>query len=473
MVQKYPYYLGGEAVHGEEELEVEDKFHRRPFAAVSRAREAAFEKAIQLALGAKSELAKISSYQKRRILEQVRAGIEERREDLVRLLVQEVGKPLRDSRSEVDRLLDTFRIGAEEVSRLGGEVLPLDSVQRGEGYIGFWKRFPRGVCAFITPFNFPLNLAAHKIVPALVAGCPFILKPAPTTPVSSLVLGEILSKAGLPKGGFSILPAYPEDARLLIEDDRISLLSFTGSQIGWKLKEKAGRKRVLLELGGNAAVVVDETVEDLEGCANRLVRGIFYQSGQVCISVQRVLIHKKIYGELRDKLVEKTAKLKVGDPSLEETDLGPMISFKEAERVHNWIKEAVRCGGKLLIGGERNGAFLEPTLLENVREDLPLWCEEAFGPVASLQAFEDFSEALAKINASQYGLQAGVFTQNLNRAFQAWEELDVGGVMINEVPAFRVDPMPYGGTKRSGLGREGIRWAVEEMTEIRLLVMRK
>jgi aldehyde dehydrogenase (NAD+) len=337
-----------------------------------------------------------------------------------------------------------------------------------------WKRVPIGPCSLISPFNFPLNLAAHKIAPAIAAGCTWVMKPASRTPIGALIMGEVLAETDLPPGVFSILPAHRDGADLFTEDDRLKLLSFTGSpQVGWELKAKAGRKKVVLELGGNAACLVDADQKDrLDHVVERLVFGAFYQSGQSCISVQRILIHADIYDTVRDKLVAAVKALKMGDPRLEDTFIGPMISEGEAKRLDGWVRNAVKAGATLLCGGQREGAMLQATLLENVPQTTEINCEEAFGPVAALYRFDDFDAALEQINASKFGLQAGLFTTNINKAMRAWDHLDVGGVVINDVPSWRVDNMPYGGVKDSGLGREGVRYAIEDMTEIRLLVIR-
>ena len=334
------------------------------------------------------------------------------------------------------------------------------------------KRVPIGPCAFISPFNFPLNLAAHKIAPAIAAGCPFVLKPASRTPVGALLIAEVLAETELPRGAFSILPCRRDDADLLTTDDRLKLLSFTGSpDVGWQLKANAGKKRVVLELGGNAACIVDKDA-DLDDAVDRLITGAFYQSGQSCISVQRIIAHESIYAHLRDALVAKTKALKMGDPKKEETFIGPVISENEGRRLKTWIDRAVEAGGKRLCGGGCNGAMVEATLLENVPPDQPLCSQEAFGPVAVLSRFQHFEDAIRQVNDSLFGLQAGVFTNDLNQAMRAWDELIVGGVVINDVPSWRVDNMPYGGVKDSGLGREGIRYAIQDMTEQRLLVIR-
>jgi acyl-CoA reductase-like NAD-dependent aldehyde dehydrogenase len=331
---------------------------------------------------------------------------------------------------------------------------------------------PIGPCSFISPFNFPLNLAAHKIAPAIAAGCPFVLKPASLTPLGALLIGEVLSETDLPAGAFSILPCPRNAADLFTTDDRLKLLSFTGSpEVGWELKRKAGKKKVVLELGGNAAVVVDADA-DLEDAVARVVFGAFYQSGQSCIGVQRILVHETVYESFKSKLVAATRELVCGDPKNEQTFVGPMISEREAIRLEEWIQAAVQAGGTLLCGGGRTGSVVEPSLLEDVPPGEKLVCEEAFGPVAVLSPFRDFGDALREVNRSRFGLQAGVFTRDLYKAMRAWNELEVGGVVIGDVPSWRVDHMPYGGVKESGLGREGIRFAIEDMTEIRMLVIR-
>ena len=331
---------------------------------------------------------------------------------------------------------------------------------------------PVGPCSFISPFNFPLNLAAHKIAPAIASGCPFVLKPASRTPIGVFLIGEVLAETDLPKGAFSILPCHRDGADLFTTDERLKLLSFTGSpDVGWKLKAKAGKKKVVLELGGNAACIVDEDA-DVEDAVERLIVGAFYQSGQSCIGVQRILVHEQIYDGLQSMFVERTKQLVAGNPKNDNTFIGPMISESEAERLESWINEAVSAGGRLLCGGKREGAMLEATLLENVAKDQRICTQEAFGPVAVLSSFTSFDDALREVNDSVFGLQAGVFTRDLYKTQQAWDELEVGGVVIGDVPSWRVDNMPYGGVKDSGLGREGIRYAINDMTEIRLLVIR-
>jgi acyl-CoA reductase-like NAD-dependent aldehyde dehydrogenase len=348
----------------------------------------------------------------------------------------------------------------------------LDISPRARTYQGMWKRVPIGPCSFISPFNFPLNLAAHKIAPAIAVGCPFVMKPASRTPLGALIIGEVLAETDLPKGAFSILPAARQGADLFTTDDRLKLLSFTGSpDVGWDLKARAGKKKVVLELGGNAAVIIDHDA-DLDDAVARVIFGAFYQSGQSCIGVQRIIVHAEIYDAFKERLVAKAKTLVAGDPHDEKVFIGPMIDEKEARRLDGWIQEATAAGARLLCGGKRVGAMLEATLLEDVPRDTRLYREEAFGPVASLSRFTDFQAALDEVNDSKFGLQAGVFTRDLYKMLQAWDHLEVGGVVIGDVPSYRVDNMPYGGVKDSGLGREGVRFAMEDMTEIRNLVIR-
>ena len=469
---RYPYYLANRPVSANADLPVSDKFTGEVVTRVALANDAAVDEGIAHAVRAVEPMKALASYERRDIITHCVARFIERKGELAEALCIEAGKPIRDSRGEVERLIDTFRVAAEESTRMVGEVLPLDISPRARGYRGMWKRVPIGVCSFITPFNFPLNLVAHKVAPALAAGCPFVLKPASATPVGALIIGEVLAETALPAGAFSILPVRGENAARFAEDPRIKLLSFTGSpSVGWGLKQRAGKKRVLLELGGNAAVIVDADT-DLDDAVSRIVTGAFYQSGQSCISVQRVMVHKSIYDSFKTRLVAATAKLVAGNPRREETFIGPMISEEEAARLDTWIRAAVNRGAKILVGGRRQGAMLEATLLENVPKDADVCAKEAFGPIAVLSPFEDFDAALDQVNDSVYGLQAGVFTRDLYRAQRAWDRLEVGGVIIGDVPSWRVDHMPYGGVKDSGQGREGVRFAMEEMTEPRLLVLR-
>ena len=469
----YPYWLANEPAEPNHDLEVRDKYSGEVATRVAMADAAAIAAAIAAAVEAAEPMRRLAAYERQAVLDHCVRRFQERADELAMSLCIEAGKPIKDSRGEVARLIDTFRIAAEEAPRIYGEVLPMDVTPRARAYTGMWKRVPIGPCSFISPFNFPLNLAAHKMAPALAVGCPFVLKPASLTPVGALLIGEILAETELPRGAFSILPCRRDGAEQYTTDDRLQLLSFTGSpEVGWDLKARAGKKKVVLELGGNAAVVVDETGNDLADAVERIVFGAFYQSGQSCIGVQRILAHEAVYDDLRDRLVAATRQLVMGDPKDERTFIGPMISESEAKRLHGWIESAVARGAKLLCGGARQGAMLEATLLEDVPPSEEVVCKEAFGPVAVLSRFRDFDGALAQVNDSVFGLQAGVFTRDLYRAQHAWDTLEVGGVLIGDVPSFRVDHMPYGGVKESGLGREGVRFAIEEMTEIRLLVVR-
>jgi len=468
----YPYYLANEAVFANRDLDVTDKYSGEVATRVAMADAATIDQAIEAADKASEAMAKLAPYERQEILYHCVKRFQERYDELAEALCIEAGKPIKDARGEVTRLIDTFRVAAEEAVRIEGEVLNLEISARAKGYRGMVKRVPIGPCSFISPFNFPLNLAAHKVAPAIAAGCPFVLKPASRTPIGAIIIGEVLAETNLPKGAFSILPCHRDGADLFTTDERFKLLSFTGSpDVGWDLKARAGKKPVILELGGNAAVVVDEDA-DLNDAVERIVFGAFYQSGQSCIGVQRIMIHDKIYDDLKARLVEKTASLKMGDPKDEDTFIGPVISVGEATRLENWINEAVEAGANLLVGGQRDGAMLQATLLEDAPAGTNIVEEEAFGPVAVISRFSDFDEALQSINASKFGLQAGIFTRDLYKAQKAWDVLEVGGVVIGDVPSWRVDNMPYGGVKDSGLGREGIRWAINDMTEERLLVIR-
>lgn len=472
LAESYPYYVANEPRSPNQDLPVTDKYSGDVFTRVALADAEAIDEAIGWAVKAAEPMRKLASYERQAVLDHCILRFRERFEELAHSLCLEAGKPIRDARGEVTRLIDTFRIASEESTRIYGELMPLDISARARGYTGMWKRVPIGPCSFISPFNFPLNLVAHKVAAAIAVGCPFVLKPASYTPVGALLIGEILAETDLPKGTFSVLPCSRAGADSFTTDERLKLLSFTGSpEVGWDLKARAGKKKVVLELGGNAAVVVDKDA-DLDDVVQRILIGAFYQSGQSCISVQRIMIHEQIYEALRDRLVQATSKLVMGDPKQESTFLGPIITVKEAERLESWIASARARGARVLCGGGRRSNLLEATLLEGVPKDEPLVCKEAFGPVAVLSSFKDLDEAYREVNDSAYGLQAGVFTRDIFRVQQAWDELQVGGVVINDIPSWRVDHMPYGGVKESGLGREGVKFAMEDMTEIRLLVLR-
>ncbi|MFC5569475.1 aldehyde dehydrogenase family protein [Lysobacter yangpyeongensis] len=473
LARRYPYYLANQPVDGKQELDVLDKYTGKRATRVALADAAAVRKAIVAAHRAREAMAAFPPDARRDVLEHCVRRFGERAEELAQALCIEAGKPIRDARGEVTRLIDTFRIAAGEATRSPGELLELQISQRARGYRGMVKRVPIGVCSFITPFNFPLNLVAHKVAPAIAAGCPFVLKPADKTPIGALIIAEVLAETDLPKGAFSVVVCSTDDAAALVEDERIALLSFTGGLVGWDLKARAGRKKVTLELGGNAACIVDaDPGAPLDHVVERLVFGAYYQSGQSCISVQRIYAHADIYEKLRRKLKAAVAKLRMGDPHDEKTFIGPMVNEEAAQRVESWIAAARKGGAKLLAGGARNRNMLPAALLEKVPHDADLYRREAFGPVAMIEPFDDFDDALDRANDSDFGLQAGVFTGNLDHALRAWDRLEVGGVIVGDVPSFRVDSMPYGGVKHSGLGREGLRYAIEDMTEPRLLVIR-
>ncbi|MHC6647239.1 aldehyde dehydrogenase family protein [Alteromonas sp. HB246098] len=470
--ESYPYYLASEPEYANTDLEVTNKYTGEVATKVAMAGADTIDKAIAAAEKAQPAMAAMAPFERQAVLEHCVKRFTERADELAQALCIEAGKPIKDAKGEVTRLIDTFKIAAEESVRINGETVNLEISARAKGYQGMTKKVPIGPCSFISPFNFPLNLAAHKVAPAIAAGCTFVLKPASRTPIGALIIGEVLAETELPKGAFSILPCSRDGADLFTTDERLKLLSFTGSpDVGWALKAKAGKKPVVLELGGNAACVIDEDA-DIEDAIDRVIVGAYYQSGQSCISVQRLLVHSKIYDEFKSRYVEKVKALVSGDPSNEDTFIGPMISEGEAERLHGWITEAKEKGATILCGGTREGAMLEATVMENVPKDCDASAEEAFGPLSILVPFDSYDDALKEVNNSRYGLQAGVFTRDIYKAHKAWDELEVGGVVIGDVPSWRVDNMPYGGVKDSGLGREGIRYAIEDMSETRLMVIR-
>ncbi len=469
----YPYFLANRPAQPNTDLEVTNKYTGEVATRVALADERAIDKAIAAAVKAFEVFKSWPPFKRKAVLAHVVEQMKLRTEELAIAVSIEAGKPLKDSRGEVTRAIETFTIAMEESVRMHGQLQNLEISERAAGYQSMWKRVPIGPCSFITPWNFPINLVAHKIAPALAVGCTFVLKPASRTPIGALILGEILAETDLPPGTFSILPCTRDGAKLFTTDERLKLLSFTGSpEVGWDLKSRAGKKKVVLELGGNAACIVDRDA-NIDFAVQRLVHGSFYQSGQSCISVQRILAHRDIYDELRDKLKKAAKQLKTGDPLDEETFLGPLITEDDAKRIEQWVNEAVKRGATILTGGKRDGAFYDATIVENVPHDAKISCMEAFGPVVTLEPFDEFDEALRIANESKYGLQAGVFTRDLNHAFRAFDALEVGGVIINDVPSMRVDSMPYGGVKDSGFGREGVPFAMEEMTEIRLMVLNR
>jgi glyceraldehyde-3-phosphate dehydrogenase (NADP+) len=473
MAREHPFLLAGEWQRSDRPLEVRSPYSSEVVGVTFVPTEQQVEEAIQRAVGAFEETRRLSSEERARILIRVRDGLAARQEDFVRTIVLEAGKPWKDAAAETDRALHNLEVAAEEAKRIGGEIMPLDLRQHSRDRIGLLRRYPIGPIAAITPFNFPLNLPLHKLGPAIAAGNTIVLKPAAKTPLTALALAEVMAEADMPPGMVSVLPipaALAEET--LVKDDRFKMLTFTGSaEVGWRLKGIAGKKRVTLELGGNAAVIIDENA-DTELAVKRIAQGGYTYAGQSCISVQRVYVHESAYAAVSRGLVAAVRALKVGDPMNPDTDVGPMIEETAVERTRVWIEEAVAEGAKMLTGGEADGPFFQPTVLEDVPPATKVCRGEVFAPVVALFPFSDFEEAVAAANDSPYGLQAGVFTPSLAHAFYAFDELEVGGVIIDDVPTYRTDPMPYGGVKDSGMGREGPRFAIEEMTELRLMVLR-
>ncbi|SPL71147.1 aldehyde dehydrogenase family protein [Acinetobacter stercoris] len=472
---EFPLYVANKPAKTGQWLEIHDKYTGQLYAKVALADDKTLEKAISSALKAEQDMAALKPFQKQKILLHCVKRFNEMRDELVELLIIEGGKPKLAAKAEVERLINTFQTAADAVTQIDdGRLIPLAITPAAGGFRGFVQHVPIGAVSLISPFNFPLNLTAHKIAPAIAAGCPFVLKPASLTPISALKIAQVLSETDLPKGAFSILPCQREHADILVTDERFKLLSFTGSDaVGWDMKNRAGKKKVTLELGGNAAVLVEPDTELSDAFFDRIVGGAYNQAGQVCISVQRILVHADIYTEFKKKLLSKVKKIKADDPNLDTTLVGPMIKEAEAVRLKKWLDKAEKKGAKILNGGGLKGVMFEPTLLENVDDKLEIYQNEAFGPVAIIEKYKDFEKGIARINDSRYGLQAGIYTQNLNKMLYAWDHLQVGGVIINDIPTFRVDNMPYGGIKDSGIGREGIQSAIRDMQEERLLAIKQ
>jgi glyceraldehyde-3-phosphate dehydrogenase (NADP+) len=463
--------LNGEWKKTADRMEVRSPYDGKAVGETCRAGAAEMEEAIRASERAFERTARLPTYERAGILERAAEGIRRRREEFALSIAREAGKPLKTARVETDRAVLTFTDAAEEVKRLHGEWLPLDRIEASRGRWGLVRRFPLGPIAAISPFNFPLNLVAHKLAPALGAGNSVVLKPASQTPLTALRLAAVLVEAGVPSGALNVLPCSPAVAEPLCTDDRFKLLTFTGSPaVGWDLKRKSGKKRITLELGGNAGCIVHRDA-DLKYAAERCAFGGFSYAGQSCISVQRILVQKPVYDRFLEEFLPRVESLKVGDPLDEATDVGPMISEKEAQRVEEWVAEARKQGAKVLLGGERRGSVVPPVVLSEVRREMRVSCLEVFAPLVTVSPYEEFDEALRVVNDSAYGLQAGLFTRDASLIFKAYEALEVGGLVVGDVPTFRIDPMPYGGVKDSGLGREGARYALEEMTERKLLVV--
>ncbi len=465
-----PIYLAGEFVTTGTPLEIRNPASGELVATTFQAGPTELDRATQAAVEAFAQTRGLASFERRDILTHVADRIFQEADELAELLTHESGKPIKDARGEIARGALTFRTAAEEALRINGEWMPLDWNAASRGRSGLVRRYPIGPVAGISPFNFPLNLAAHKVAPAIAAGCSVVLKPPSKDPLVMLRVAQYLDETSLPKGAVSILPMDRPTGDAMVRDDRFKLLSFTGSpSVGWKMKADAGRKKVVLELGGNAGAIVDETA-NLDWAVSRLVYGSFAYSGQVCISVQRIYVVESIYADFERRFIEKVAVVKQGDPLDPTTDLGPMVDAGAVTRTHQWVTEALEQGARRLTGGEPNGLFYPPTVLVDAPKGCRVCGEEVFAPVVNLFPVPDFAAAVAEINDSRFGLQCGVFTNDMERTLQAHDELEVGGVIVNDIPTWRIDPMPYGGVKDSGLGREGLRWSIEDMTEPRLLV---
>ncbi|HEY7357881.1 MAG TPA: aldehyde dehydrogenase family protein [Ktedonobacterales bacterium] len=471
MFRTYPLLIGGAWKEAGEPLDVTSPATGEVVGRTYQADAATLEEAVQATVRAFEVTRKLPAYERAAILLKIADGISAQHEEIAHLMALESGKPIRDCRVETTRAAFTFRQAAGEAERLGGEVIPLDLMPTSKGRMGITRRVPVGPVLGISPFNFPLNLAGHKIAPALAAGCSILLKPPSADPLTMLFVAHIIAEAGVPAGAVNIVPTSRTLGDRLVQDERFKLLTFTGSMdVGWRMKAMAGRKKVVLELGGNAAVIVDQDA-DLDFAAKRITAGGYGYAGQTCISVQRVYVHAAVADAFLGKLKANAEALKLGDPLDEATDVGPMIDEKALDRTAAWVQEAVAEGAKIITGGARQGHCFQPTILTNVKRESKVCSREVFAPIVAVFTFEAFDEALKAVNDSDYGLQAGVFTQNLGHAFQAFNELEVGGVVVNDISTYRIDHMPYGGVKESGLGREGLKYAIEDMTELRLMAL--
>jgi acyl-CoA reductase-like NAD-dependent aldehyde dehydrogenase len=468
----HPIFLAGKWVDSPDALEITNPARPDELAGTTfNATDAQYEEAVQAAVRAFEVTRHTPAYERGAILRAISNGIRERREEIARTMTLESGKPIRDALVETDRAVITFRLGAEEAERMTGELIPLDIAASSKGRIGITRRFPVGPVAAISPFNFPLNLAAHKLAPAIAAGCSIVLKPPSKDPLTMLTVAEIVERAGAPEGAISILPMTRAQGDRMVADDRFKLLTFTGSpSVGWRMKERAGKKKVVLELGGNAGVIVDESA-NLDWAVKRSLVGAFGYAGQVCISVQRMFIHRSRWDEFLRRFIDGAKALKVGDPLDPETQLGPMVDEAAARRTQSWVEEARALGGRVLLGGTADGSFFPPTVLVDTPPTAQVCSNEAFAPLVVAFPFDHLDDAIGQVNDSFYGLQTGIFTNDLAHSWRAFNELEVGGVIVNDVPTYRVDHMPYGGVKDSGLGREGLRWSIEDMTELRLMVI--
>ena len=471
MIKEYKLLINGKWQEAKDKRDIRSPYDQSVVGKVHFADKKQVKDAVFAAHEVFSKTKRISSYERSKALEKISDEIERRKDELAKSITLTAGKAIKSSRVEVARAVNTFQIAAEEAKRINGEIIPLDLSPETKERWGLVRRFPIGVITGITPFNFPLNLVAHKVAPALASGNTVVLRPASQVSITSLLLGEIIIDTDYPPGGMNVVPSGYDAAEVLLEDERVKMVTFTGSpSIGWSLKKKAYKKRVTLELGGNAAVVIEPDA-NLDFALPRTILGAFAYSGQVCISIQRIFLHEKIYDRFMADFLEATEKLKMGDPMDEKTDIGPMINLDAAKQTEEWVNEAVENRARIVCGGKREGAMYTPTILENVKPELRISWLEAFAPVVVVYPYKDFDEAIKGVNFSIYGLQAGIFTNDLRKAFRAYELLDVGGVIVNDIPTFRIDHMPYGGVKESGFGREGIKYAIEEMTEIKLMAI--
>lgn len=473
MVKEFPILLAGEWHQNDHPLTVTNPYDNSEVGMTWLAQHEELERATLAAVEATPTLRKTGTWQRAEWLKALAMGVRERREELARMISSECGKPIRDARGEVERGIFTIEYAAEEAKRLSGEWMPLDLMPASAGKEGIVRRFPVGPVAAISPFNFPLNLALHKVAPAIAVGAPIVLKPPTSAPLTMLIVAEEIAKLNMPAGAVSILPMSRETGDLMVADDRFKLLSFTGSpHVGWDMKRWAGKKKVVLELGGNAGVYVHNDA-NLDFALQRLTTGAFAYAGQVCISVQRIFAHHDVYERVREGMIHGATSLKTGSPADETTELGPMIDLKSVDRIQRWIQEAVDAGASVLTGGKADGAFFPATVLEHVDPEATVCAQEAFAPVVILEKVDSFEHGIRALNRSSFGLQAGVFTNDSYRALAAFDSLEVGGVVLNDIPTYRIDHMPYGGVKDSGLGREGIRWSMQDMTEERLLVINR
>lgn len=473
MTKSYNFYCGGEWRSSDKSLDVTNPYNGETVGTTSFASKDDLEHATKAAISAFEKTRKLQSFERAAILQQLADGLESRLEEFVQLLAKEAGKPVKDARVEVQRGVFTLQTAVEESKRIGGETIPLDLMASSAGRFGFTRRFPIGAIAGISPFNFPLNLALHKIAPAIASGNTIVLKVPTHDPLTMITFAELIDQTDLPKGAVSIMPMDREVGDKLVTDDRYKLLSFTGSPgVGWDMKARAGKKPVVLELGGNAGVVIDRN-SDVQLAAQRCRVGAFAYAGQVCISVQRIYVHEDRMDEFQQALLDEIGKMKLGDPLDEQTDLGPMIDDKAASRTEEWIEAAKAEGAEVLCGGKADGRFFQPTVIANSPRESFVCSREAFAPLVNIFSFSDFEEALTHVNDSDFGLQAGVFTYSMEHALKAYESIEAGGIIINDVPTYRIDHMPYGGVKDSGLSREGLRYAIEDMTEPRLAVFNR